>query len=134
MENHWQPSYLAIRMGELTGPPMLKQNIIKSLRSNQGINNWSILFLWTYWRGKRIIMIGLLIEIGCFVNKKKNIVSVQKAACLNKLVQGSQLYWYFPISKYSLAYPFYCHVAQGAKASTTLLTITVACTINMWWS
>jgi hypothetical protein len=38
-----------------------------------------------------------------FCKNKKTILSVLKAADLNELVQGDQLYWSFPFSKDSLA-------------------------------
>ncbi len=44
----------------------------------------------SYCRG-RVRTVDLLIKIGCFI-KKKNLVSVWKAADLNSLVQGGQLY------------------------------------------
>ncbi len=54
----------------------------------------------SYWR-ERLSTVDLLIKMGCFV-KKENLVPVWKAADLNSLVQGGQLYRYFPFSKASL--------------------------------
>jgi hypothetical protein len=54
-----------------------------------------------YWRGM-VSTVDLLIKMGCFV-KKKNKVSILKAADLDKLWQGGQQYCSFPISEDSLA-------------------------------
>ncbi len=46
----------------------------------------------------RLNTIDLLVKITCFVKKEKN-VSVTKAGDFTKLVQGGQLYYYFPFSR-----------------------------------
>jgi hypothetical protein len=53
---------------------------------------------------ERLSTVDLFIRIGSFVRKKKYIVSVQKVADMNKLVQAGQPYWSFLFSKASLSH------------------------------
>ncbi len=52
------------------------------------------------WKG-RISTIDLLTNLACYV-KKEIMIPLSKAAYLNKLLEGGQLYWAFPFSKDSV--------------------------------